>query len=73
MTFTMTTALREIIRADSLQPWEGHQLTVDGFKLEDGIWVRRTRFEPVRFEHVCQVPRRLERIRDGPQISARSV
>lgn len=58
MTFVLTAALREIIRADRLQPWEGHQLTVDGFKLEQGVWVRRTAFKPVQFDHVSQTPRR---------------
>ncbi len=57
--FTLTTALREIIRADhTIQPWEGHHLTLEGFKLEQGIWVRRTAFETKRFDHVCETPER---------------
>lgn len=59
MTFTLTTAIREIIRAShNIQPYEGRQLTVEGFKLEKGIWVRRTYLVPQEFELVSQVRRR---------------
>ena len=64
MTFTLTTALREIVRTDhTMQPWEGHYLTREGFKLEQGLWVRRTGFEPRVFELVQEVPRRVDSAR----------
>lgn len=59
MTFTLTTAIREIIRAShAMHPYEGHHLTTEGFKLEAGVWVRRSYLEPVDFDLVFMVQRR---------------
>lgn len=55
--FTITTDIREILRADhTMQGYEGRHLTMEHFKLEQGVWVRRWRIEPKTFELVFQVP-----------------
>lgn len=64
--FKLTTAIREIIRIDHTpQPWEAHSLTVAGFKLEQGLWVRRTSLKPMEFGEVYCVPSRERVIEDA--------
>jgi len=59
MTLTLQTAIREILTTDKpLQHYEALHLTSERFRLEKGVWVRRTGFESKVFEIIWEVPGR---------------
>jgi hypothetical protein len=56
---TLQTAIREIVTSDiPLQHYEALHLTGERFKLEKGVWVRRTFLLPREMELVFEVPSR---------------
>lgn len=57
MPYTLDTAIREILRpTHTMQGYEGTHLTRLRFRLENGVWVRRSRFETLKLAVVLDVP-----------------
>jgi hypothetical protein len=61
MTITLQTAIRQIATAShELQQYERLHLTRERFRLEKGVWVRRTYFEPKHYDLVFDLTGKLD-------------